>query len=247
MRGNWIKISRGIRKSWIWEEPKYLKWWIDLIMLAGYEDKRIRCGNEIVVLERGSFVTSQVKLAERWNVNRETVKRYLDLLKADNMIDYTTSNRKTIVKVLNYSVYQDCGESDPATNPATKQAPNPATNPATNPAQHKKGKKEKNIYILAPGAGARVIPPTLEDVKSYCKENNLVVNPEEFFKTYAPDWMKGDEPIRDWQGLVRGWHRKALRERDKPVSGSKNRFRNFDEREHDDAYYDDLEQALLRK
>ena len=109
MSGNWIKISRGIRKSWIWEEPKYLKWWIDLIMLAGYEDKRIRCGNEIVVLERGSFVTSQVKLAERWNVNRETVKRYLDLLKADNMIDYTTSNRKTIVKVLNYSVYQDCG------------------------------------------------------------------------------------------------------------------------------------------
>lgn len=105
---------------------------------------------------------------------------------------------------------------------------------------HFKGKKEKNIYI-APGA--RVITPTLEDVKSYCKENNLVVNPEEFFKAYAPDWMKGDEPIRDWQGLLRGWNRKAVK--DKPVS--KNRFRNFDEREHGDDYYDNLEQALLRK
>ena len=55
--------------------------------------------------------------------------------------------------------------------------------------------------------------------------------------------MKGDEPIRDWQGLLRGWNRKAVK--DKPVS--KNRFRNFDEREHGDEYYDNLEQALLRK
>lgn len=103
--------------------------------------------------------------------------------------------------------------------------------------------RKKRIYI-AQGAGARVIPPTLEDVKSYCRDNDLVVNPEEFFKAYDPDWMKGDEPIRDWQGLLRGWNRKAVKEKDKPVG---NRFRNFDEREHGDDYYDDLEQALLKK
>lgn len=247
MSGNWIKISRDIRENWVWDEPRYLKWWLDILMMASYKNKKVLVGNELIELERGSFITSQSQLAKRWNADRRTVKKYLDLLQDAQMIVHILHSKKTIVKVLNYSIYQDTGESIWTTS-GTDECTDNCTGECTDEcAQHKKGKKGKNIYILAQGAGARVIPPTLEDVKSYCKENNLVVNPEEFFKTYAPDWMKGDEPIRDWQGLVRGWHRKALRERDKPVSGSKNRFRNFDEREHDDAYYDDLEQALLRK
>lgn len=247
MSGNWIKINRGIRESWIWDEPRYLKWWIDILMMAAYKDKKILVGNELVEIERGSFVTSQSKLAERWNVDRRTVKRYLSLLQDAQMIVHILNNKKTIVKVLNYNIYQSTGESNETTS-GTDECTDECTVKCTGEctvecAQHKKEKKEKNIYI-APGAGARVITPTLEDVKSYCKENNLVVNPEEFFKAYDPDWMKGNEPIRDWQGLLRGWNRKAVKEKDKPVG---NRFRNFDEREHGDDYYDDLEQALLKK
>lgn len=241
--GNWIKINRGIRESWIWEDPRYLKWWIDILMMASYKDKKILVGKELIKIERGSFITSQSKLAERWNVDRRTVKRYLDLLQDAQMIVHILHSKKTIVKVLNYSIYQSTGESIWTTS-GTDECTDNCTGGCTDEcAQHKKGKKEKNIYILAQGAGARVIPPTLEDVKSYCRENNLVVNPEEFFRAYDPDWMKGNEPIRDWQGLLRGWNRKAVK--DKPVS--KNRFRNFDEREHGDDYYDNLEQALLRK
>ena len=240
--GNWIKITRDIRESWIWEDSRYLKWWIDIIMLAGYKDKQIRCGNEIVVLERGSFVTSQMKLAERWNVNRETVKRFLELLKFDNMIDYTTDNRKTVIKVLNYSIYQDCGESEPTTSTSdehtSNQAPNPTPNPAPNPAQHKKGKKGKNIYI-APGA--RVIPPSIDDVKRYVAENGFLVDPDEFYRTYEPDWMKDGEPIRDWKSLLRGWNRRLVSE--KP----KNKFHNFNQRNYSTADYDELERMLLGK
>lgn len=243
--GNWIKINRGIRESWIWEDPRYLKWWIDILMMASYKDKKILVGKELIKIERGSFITSQSKLAERWNVDRRTVKRYLDLLQDAQMIVHILHSKKTIVKVLNYSIYQSTGESirtTSGTDECTVKCTDGCTVECT---QHKKGKKGKNIYILAQGAGARVIPPTLEDVKSYCRENNLVVNPEEFFRAYDPDWMKGNEPIRDWQGLLRGWNRKAVKEKDKPVG--KNRFRNFDEREHSDDYYDDLEQALLKK
>lgn len=247
MSGNWIKISRDIRESWIWEDPRYLKWWIDILMMASYKDKKILVGKELIKIERGSFITSQSKLAERWNVDRRTVKRYLDLLQDAQMIVHILHSKKTIVKVLNYSIYQSTGESIrtiSGTDECTVKCTDECTVECT---QHKKGKKEKNIYILAQGAGARVIPPTFADVKDYVTENHLSVDPDEFYRTYAPDWMKGDEPIRDWQGLIRGWHRRALRERDKPVSGSRNRFRNFKERDHDDAYYDDLEQALLRR
>ena len=91
-----------------------------------------------------------------------------------------------------------------------------------------------------------MITPTLEDVKDYVSENHLVVDSEEFYRTYAPDWMKGDEPIRDWQGLLRGWNRKALKEKS-GANAKKNRFHNFEERQYDENYYDDLEQALLRR
>lgn len=242
----WIKISRDIRENWVWDEPRYLKWWLDILMMASYKNKKVLVGNELIELERGSFITSQSQLAKRWNADRRTVKKYLDLLQDAQMIVHILHSKKTIVKVLNYSIYQDTGESIWTTS-GTDECTDNCTGGCTDEcAQHKKGKKEKNIYILAQGAGARVIPPTLEDVKSYCKENNLVVNPEEFFRAYDPDWMKGNEPIRDWQGLLRGWNRKAVKEKDKPV-GNGNRFRNFDEREHSDDYYDDLEQALLKK
>ena len=34
MMGGWIKIYQTIREHWIWERPRYLKWWLDLLMLA---------------------------------------------------------------------------------------------------------------------------------------------------------------------------------------------------------------------
>lgn len=245
MSGNWIKINRGIRESWIWDDPRYLKWWIDILMMAAYKDKKILVGNELVEIERGSFVTSQSKLAERWNVDRRTVKRYLSLLQDAQMIVHILNNKKTIVKVLNYNIYQSTGESNETTS-GTDECTVKCTDEYTvECAQHKKEKKEKNIYI-APGAGARVITPTLEDVNDYVTENHLSVDPDKFYRTYAPDWMKGDEPIRDWQGLLRGWNRKALKEKS-GANAKKNRFHNFEERQYDENYYDDLEQALLRR
>lgn len=56
--GNWIKINRGIRESWIWEDPRYLKWWIDILMMASYKDKKILVGKELIKIERGSFINS---------------------------------------------------------------------------------------------------------------------------------------------------------------------------------------------
>ena len=43
------------------------------------------------MIKRGSFHTSEVKLSERWNVSRNTVRKFLKLLQNDNMI--TTKDR----------------------------------------------------------------------------------------------------------------------------------------------------------
>lgn len=159
--GNWIKLNRKIWDNFIWsfEKPKYALAWIDILLLANYKDKKIMFDGRIEVIPRGSFITSMVKLADRWEVNRETVKRYLDLLQNEGMITYTSSNRRTLINVVNYEVFQRVDDEDPATEPAAdptaEPTPDPATEPAADPAQHKKikegqeGKKVKKSSTVS--------------------------------------------------------------------------------------------------
>lgn len=105
---NWIKLNRKIWDSFIWsfEDPKYTLAWIDMLLMANYKDKQIRCRGTVETIRRGSFVTSILKLAERWGMNRKTVKNFLDVLQQNGMITYTTSNRWTTVSISNYLLYQ---------------------------------------------------------------------------------------------------------------------------------------------
>ncbi|CDR26548.1 DnaD domain protein [Staphylococcus schweitzeri] len=102
----WIKIHRKIIDHWIWTDSKRLKWWMDLLLLTNHSDKKVMLGGKLVVLKRGSFHTSELKLSERWNVSRNTVRNYLNALEKDNMITTKKTKNGTTIKVHNYDVYQ---------------------------------------------------------------------------------------------------------------------------------------------
>lgn len=111
---NWIKLNRKIWDNFVWnfEKPQYALAWIDMLLLANYKDKQVMFGGKVETIQRGSFVTSMVKLAERWDMNRKTVKSFLDTLQADGMITYTTTKRRTTVFITNYLLYQGFAGSD---------------------------------------------------------------------------------------------------------------------------------------
>lgn len=53
------------------------------------------------------------------------------------------------------------------------------------------------------------IPPTVEDVKQYCLENNYVLDAERFVDFYeCKGWMVGKNKMKDWKAAVRTWIRK---------------------------------------
>ncbi|CAM4011595.1 DnaD domain protein [Staphylococcus schweitzeri] len=103
----WIKIHRKIIDHWIWTDSKRLKWWLDLLLLTNHSDKKVMLGGKIVVLKRGSFHTSELKLSERWSVSRNTVRNYLNALEKDNMITTKKTKNGTTIIVHNYGIYQD--------------------------------------------------------------------------------------------------------------------------------------------
>ena len=107
MEHGFVKIHRKIADSWIWQDANKFKWWIDLIMMANHKDNKFLLGNDVFDIKRGEFHTSELKLAERWGVNRKTVRRFLELLESEQMVELKKTRKGTTVKINNYNTYQD--------------------------------------------------------------------------------------------------------------------------------------------
>lgn len=103
----WIKIDRGISEHWIWEDAEKLKWWLDLLILAAWEDKRLLVGSQFVDLKRGQLIASLSYLCKRWGRSRKMVESYLSLLVRDGMIRKDVNRNISIVTIVNYERYQD--------------------------------------------------------------------------------------------------------------------------------------------
>lgn len=63
----------------------------------------------------------------------------------------------------------------------------------------------------------RFTPPTLEEVKAYCRERNNNVDAEQFIDFYSANgWKVGKNSMKDWKASVRTWERNNLSNK-KPV------------------------------
>lgn len=55
----------------------------------------------------------------------------------------------------------------------------------------------------------RFSPPSVEDVREYCKEKGYSVDPERFVDYYTSNgWKVGRNHMKDWKAAVRSWERK---------------------------------------
>lgn len=99
----------------------------------------------------------------------------------------------------------------------------------------------------------RFLPPTIEEVRAYCTEKGYAVDPERFVDFYeSKGWHVGKNKMKDWKAAVRNWNRmqredgaaKATGQRQANSAKGKNRFNNFEQREHD---YDGMVYGEIRR
>ena len=104
----WIKLHRDIQEHWLWEDEPFSRGqaFIDLLMEVNHEDRKVLFNGELIEIKRGSKITSLRKLGERWKWSICKVKKFLEQLQKDGMIAYKSDNKKTLVTIENYSVYQ---------------------------------------------------------------------------------------------------------------------------------------------
>lgn len=105
----WVKVHRSVTNNPLWLSEPFTRGqaWVDLILMANHEDRRIvfADGTEVVVHE-GEHFTSLAHLAKRWQWGRNRVIRFLDYLSNHQMIRQTGTRRGTTITLINWGVYQ---------------------------------------------------------------------------------------------------------------------------------------------
>lgn len=133
MSDGYIKLYRCIRDNdVIWEErATRLQAWLDILMMANYQDKKGYFNKHFMEFKRGEIVTSEVKLAAKWKWNKRTVTRFLDTLVEEKMIVVNKSHSYTTISVVNYDKYQGFSDDNCTTEYTTKYTTDGTTNCTT--------------------------------------------------------------------------------------------------------------------
>jgi hypothetical protein len=157
-------------------------------------------GKEIVI-KRGEVLTGRFSLSEQLEIKPGTVYDKLQLLKNVNFLNIKSNNRFSIITIINYDSYQYSNIQSPTPNPTTSQQP------ANNQPTQTTTIITKNNVIKGTTA---FHPPTLEEVRTYCKERNSPIDPDLFYSTYeSQEWIKANgQPVKNWKATVITWERR---------------------------------------
>lgn len=183
MPQGWISVHRSIWDSWVWRDKPFSKGqaWIDLILMANHEDKKTMIGNQLIVVERGKFITSEVKLSDRWGWSRKKVREFLRLLESDKMLTKKATTKYTAITIENYAFYQDMGTSkeQQKNSNGTSKEQQKNTNNNENNDNKEKYITAQNLFMskkeyekLADKFGKRAVDEKIEYARNYKKLKN---------------------------------------------------------------------------
>ena len=109
MNEGWVKTYRSLTDHWVWQDKPFSKGqaWMDLLLMVNHSEKKILIDGKLENVERGQTVSSIRKLCDRWGWSNTKVKNFLKMLENDSMIHVKSDTKKTVITIVNYSVYQD--------------------------------------------------------------------------------------------------------------------------------------------
>ena len=105
----WVKIYRSLSEHWLWEDKPFSKGqaWIDLLLLVNHSEKKALIDGRLEIVSTGQTITSTRKLCDRWGWSNTKARNFLKLLENESMISIKNDSKKTVINVVNYSVYQE--------------------------------------------------------------------------------------------------------------------------------------------
>ncbi len=114
MAKGYIKLYRQIQDTSIWADSNKLKLWLLCLLKATHDGRTQIVGNQTINLEPGQFITGRNDIADDFNrgakrccsVDGQTLFRWLKLFENLKMLSIKSTNKYTIVTLLNWDKYQ---------------------------------------------------------------------------------------------------------------------------------------------
>lgn len=141
---------RSLDDHWIGDDAVTLALFVRLVMWANLKESRKREGDKILIIPRGSMITSSRKLSESLNVDHRTIERRLSALEKDGVIEQKVTQRGRYITLCNYDKYQSTENTSDPLIPNKIHIPSPHEDTHSVPTEcplmeeRKNGKKEKN-------------------------------------------------------------------------------------------------------
>lgn len=138
-----VIIDRKIEDWRYWDNLTLTGFWLHLLIKANWKEAAWRFGEHV---GRGEMITSIGNLAAECGTSRSQIYRMLKKLEAEHQIELRPKQRYTLIKVLNYEVYQDFANglrNIAGTNDGTTLGTTDGTTDGT-PVVHNRTKKQRN-------------------------------------------------------------------------------------------------------
>ena len=221
----YLKIDRKIQDWKYKQEPLAFALWIHLLMIAGWDDN----GD----FKKGELITSVSSLSEETGISRPIIRKWLKAFQDEEQIQMEKNGNFYRITIVNYERYnwqkitnpedtswqKNTNEVVKNDQPVGKKLPTgwqKITNPEeSHPYLNKNTKRNKRSKTLSINRESVPPTPTLEEVKEFCQQNDLIVDPEEFWLFYdGKGWKVGSSVMQNWKSTIRSWNLRRKKERD---------------------------------
>ncbi len=202
MLNGWIKLHRKILDNWVSQEPELFAVWMRLLIEANHSDAKKMFNGSLVEIKRGQLIFGLPAFSAKSGVSVAKLRRYLDMLKADSMIDRQTTSKYSIITITCFDQYQ----LDDRQIAGKSQADDRQI--AGKQQHYKNVKNVNNEKEVVKEKAKRFVPPTHDQVKGYCLERSNTVDPDRFIDHYTSNgWLVGKNKMKDWKAAVRTWEK----------------------------------------
>lgn len=189
----YIKVFRKIL-SWGWYgDTNTFRVFMHILLRANYEPSEYRG----VTIPAGGCVFGYNAWAKQLGLSVQQVRTAIDHLKSTGEITMQSTNKFSVVSLVKWEFWQI--EEGRTTSKATSKTASDQQATNKQPTTSKESKKVRNTTI-----------PTIEEVREYVRENNLIVDPDYFYKYYSTaEWKdaKGKD-IKNWKLKLLNWNRR---------------------------------------
>ena len=218
---------------------------MDLILAANHKNNKFPLGDEVITVERGSLITSELKLMERWGWSKTKVRQFLNQLQSDAMIVKKTDRKKTTISIVNYGIYQETETTEEPKKDQKKTDERPMKDTNKNV---KNDKNERiNIYSDNPELNTSILQfiEFRKKIKAPMTDRAIELLISKLNKL-SPDIQTQIAIIN--QSILNGWKGVfPLKEPEQPKQPKQNKFNQHPQRNYTTTDYAELEKKLLRR